>query len=250
MFTSRSALMLAPLLAFALTSAAWADLIAIGAARDNTLYQDPAGALSNGAGPNFFAGRNSAGLIRRGLIAFDIAAAVPAGSTIVGASLQLHVSQSNEPASTALHRLIADWGEGASVASGAGGGGGAAASGDATWIDRFHGAQPPLQWSAPGGDFVPLASATAAASATGFALWNSQQMVADIQGWLEQPATSFGWIVIGDESISSTSMRFDSRENSDPSLRPLLTIEYIPIPSPGVACIVLSGILLVRRRRQ
>ena len=58
--------------------------IVLAASMDNTLYQDSSGSLSNGAGDYFFVGRSNhppgttdnpsseRGLIRRGLVAFDI----------------------------------------------------------------------------------------------------------------------------------------------------------------------------------
>ncbi len=48
-------------------------------------------------------------------------------------------------------------------------------------------------------------------------------MVSDVQSWLDNPAGNFGWLVLGDESASPTSKRFDTRESTTP---PVLTIEY------------------------
>ena len=48
-------------------------------------------------------------------------------------------------------------------------------------------------------------------------------MVADVQSWLDNPATNFGWLVLGDESTSATAKRFDTRESTS---SPVLTIEY------------------------
>ena len=84
--------------------------------KDNTLYQDAGGTLSNGAGTGFFAGINGQGLIRRGLVRFDVAAGVPAGATILSASLQLNCSNAGGGATpTDLYRVLADWGEAGSV---------------------------------------------------------------------------------------------------------------------------------------
>ena len=33
--------------------------------------------------------------------------------------------------------------------------------------------------------------------------WSSAQMVADVQGWLDNPASNFGWLMLGDESTKS-----------------------------------------------
>ena len=49
-----------------------ANVVVLAASKDNTLYEDPNGALSNGQGMRFFAGKTANGLIRRGLIAFDL----------------------------------------------------------------------------------------------------------------------------------------------------------------------------------
>ena len=48
--------------------------VQIEASKDNTLYESAAGDLSNGAGSGFVAGLTNMGLIRRGLVAFDVAA--------------------------------------------------------------------------------------------------------------------------------------------------------------------------------
>ena len=52
-------------------------------------------------------------------------------------------------------------------------------------------------------------------------------MVADVQAWLDNPASNFGWLVLGDETAIATAKRFDTRESASP---PMLTIEFIPGP--------------------
>ena len=111
-----------------------ADVVVIPAAKDNTLYESAAGALSNGSGQNFFVGRTSitTNAIRRAVIAFDIAASVPAGAVIDSVALTLRLNQTPfMPANTPieLHRLLADWGEGASDPPFQEGGGAAATPG-------------------------------------------------------------------------------------------------------------------------
>jgi hypothetical protein len=51
-------------------------------------------------------------------------------------------------------------------------------------------------------------------------------MRADVQEWLSDPATNFGWLVRGDESGPRTVRRFDSRESDVQSHRPTLTVFY------------------------
>ena len=114
------------------------DVIDLSPIQDNTLYEDEAGSLSNGAGDHFFVGAIAGGELRRGVIAFDIAENIPAGSTIESVTLQLNMSRTSSGGQPIeLRRLLADWGEGSSNAPGQEGGGDAATSGDATWVYTF-----------------------------------------------------------------------------------------------------------------
>lgn len=100
----------------ALSQAAWADSITLVASRDNTLYQHAAGAFSNGAGEFLFAGVTRLSEIRRIVLRFDLSS-IPPRSTVDSARLVLEVDRSVTPAADfAIHRLVADWGEGASNA--------------------------------------------------------------------------------------------------------------------------------------
>lgn len=194
--------------------------------KDNTLYESDTGALSNGAGAYFFVGKTNTGAIRRGLLAFDIASRLPAGATVVSATLQMNMSKSVAGATAVgLHRALADWGEGTSNDTNRGGGvGTAATTGDATWLHTFHDM---ALWSTLGGDFVPTATVTTSVDGEGIYIWPSTpSLVAEIQQWLETPATNFGWVVVGDESTSRTAKRFDSRENATAASRPQLTVVY------------------------
>jgi hypothetical protein len=195
------------------------------ASKDNTLYEDAGGALSNGAGESFFAGSTGAGNIRRGVLAFDVAGHVVPGSTIISAALTLQMSRTTAGAEpVALHRLSAGWGEGASVAPGEGGGGGAAMPGDATWLHTFFDTG---FWTTPGGDFAPAASATITVDGLGAYTWEGLQ--ADVQSWLDDPGGNHGWILLGNEGESSTSKRFNSKEHGDAGTWPRLTIRYEPV---------------------
>jgi hypothetical protein len=208
--------------------AAKADTVTIVATRDNTLYEQVGGALSNGAGEHIFAGKTATtNLSRRALLRFDLAGAIPGGSTVTSASLRLNMSRTISNAqSVALHRVLADWGEGTSDALLEEGGGAAATVGDATWEHRFYNT---VMWTTAGGDFDPAPHATAAVVGLGPCTWGSTpQMVADVQAWLDDGQANFGWILIGEESVAGTAKRFDSRENPTPENRPQLTIEYTP----------------------
>lgn len=135
-FPYRSLLFLLPLLLAAPTSAQ--TIISLTPEKDNTLFEAADGSLSNGAGPSLFSGVTSSGNIRRALLKFDLSGMVPSGATITGASLTLNMSKTTAGAETlTLHRVLTDWGEGASVSSGGGGAGAPAQTGDATWLHTF-----------------------------------------------------------------------------------------------------------------
>jgi hypothetical protein len=116
--------------------------VVIPALKDNTLYEDVSGALSNGAGQHMFVGTTNSDLLRRAVIAFDVAANVPAGSTIQSVVLTLNMSQTFGIAiDVDLCPATQDWGEGTSVAQGEEDAGAPSSPGDATWIHTFFDTQ-------------------------------------------------------------------------------------------------------------
>jgi hypothetical protein len=218
----------------ALVVGAGADVVAIGADQDNTIFSED-GALSNGAGEYFFAGNTKDDFLRRGLIRFDVAGALPAGSVITDVSLALYMSRTRTQNQTvSLHAVNADWGEGTSDAGGEEGAGASATTNDATWTHRLY---PGTSWSTDGGDFAATASGSASVgNQNGDYTWSSAGMVADVQAWLDAPSSNFGWIVIGNETSTRVVKRFDSRTNGDASHRPELTVTFTPSAPTGACC--------------
>ena len=217
--------------------AATADTVTVPCDRDNTLYESATGALSNGAGSTMFAGRTNqpSNSRRRALVHFDLAAAVPPGSTITAVSLTLNASQVSAatPQTVVLHRVLADWGEGASNAGDPGGSGALAAAGDATWKHRFFNT---TLWAALGGDFVAGPSGQLAVGDVGPWTWTGAAgMLLDAQVWLDTPGANFGWLLTGDESSGATTKRFDTRESGDPAARPSLHLDYTPAGTPAAS---------------
>lgn len=203
-----------------------ADVVSLEPVLDNTLYQSATGALSNARGVHIFTGFSSVNQNRRAVIKFNVADAVPAGSTITAASLRLVNSAGLEDDhATTVHRVLASWGEGTSSGVGMGA---PSTTNDATWIHRFYST---VFWSTAGGDFVATASATTTVGPAGAYTWTSAGMVQDVQFWLNTPASNFGWLVKGGENQTDSAKRFGSRENTDPAQRPLLTITFTP-PTP------------------
>jgi len=204
------------------------DIVEVVAARDNTLYEDATGAFSNGAGAFMFSGVNASEAERRALVLFDLAPAIPPGSVVTSATLTLHCSRSVAASGEfAVHRVTADWGEGASNAGDPGGQGTASQSGDATWRHRFY---PDVPWSSAGGDYVATASASRDVGAFGPYAWTGAGLVNDVQAWIDAPATNFGWIILNATGSPRNARRWDTRENADPAVRPVLRVVFTPPP--------------------
>jgi hypothetical protein len=247
--TSFLALLLLLLLLLTRAPRAGAAVVELIPFKDNTLYQDSLGMLSNGAGDHLFIGTTNEGLLRRGLIAFDIAGNIPAGATINSASLRLTVTQVNTgPSSVLVHRMLSNWGEGTSHATGNEGRGILATPGDATWTFSFYDT---VEWINDGGDFETQESAASRLFGFGDVTCSSADLIADVQYWVDHPAKNFGWILRGDEGSLQTAYRFDSRSVSSEETRPLLTIEYTAVPEPagGIvgAAVVMLWIIKFRR---
>jgi hypothetical protein len=202
-----------------------AETAFVRADRDTTLIEDPDGARSNGAGPVFFVGKTNQaeGSLRRALVRFDVASALPQGANVESVMLHLTALRGNPGASPVrLSRVLADWGEGAS--SSTGGQGVLSEPGDATWIHTFYDTE---FWKHTGGHFVGSASAAFVVDEAGESLVTSgPRMLADVRLWAAAPSRNFGWILIGDESRPQSVQPFASRESSDPSAVPVLEIVY------------------------
>ena len=106
------------LLAGPLASAAQ---VTINPVKDNTIYRGPTRSTgeifednSCGAGAEVYAGVTNDGFNRRALLQFDIAGAVPAGSTINSVTLTTTINRSgdNQNATMTLRPITRLWGEG------------------------------------------------------------------------------------------------------------------------------------------
>jgi hypothetical protein len=202
-----------------------AETVFVRADRDTTLIEDPDGARSNGAGLVFFVGRTNqaTGSLRRGLVRFDVASALPQGAVVESVMLHLTALRGNPGASPVrLSRVLDDWGEGAS--SSTGGQGAPSEPGDATWIHTFYDTE---FWKHAGGHFVDGASAAFVVDGPGeYLVTTGEKMLADVRLWAAAPSRNFGWILIGDESRPQSVQSFASRQSSDPAAVPVLELVY------------------------
>lgn len=125
-----------------------------------------------------------------------------------------------------LHQVLAPWGEGTSDAERGEAGGAPSTPGDATWIHaRFN----TEFWTMPGGDFNPVASASSVVAAVSspqvIMIGTTPGLEADVQGWLDDPGSNNGWLLRQEDEAAAV-IRFDSRNNANPTLHPILTIDY------------------------
>lgn len=209
-----------------LGSPALADDLTLEPSRDATLYQDPGGEYSNGGGDFLFTGRtNSSAVIRRTVLAFDVAGQLPVGAEITAATLTLTVTRGGGTREQRIFRLLADWNEGASQADANEGGGANAQPGDATWISRAFGTS---LWTTPGGDFATTPSAVANAGAVNTdVVFSGAGILTDVRDFFANPGANFGWLIRGTVENSRSSKRFGSR-NGTAADRPQLALTFNP----------------------
>jgi len=252
-----------------LVSSAQPATVTIGAAKDNSIYQN-ATSNSAGGGAGIFVGGAGNGSPRRGLVAFDIAGNIPAGSVITAAQLTMYLGNApnNNAATIGVFKLTKDWGEGTAGSStlgvSGGGSGFAASPGDATWNEAKMGS---VAWANPGanGDFVAVSSVNTSVAGpieTPFTWSSTAALVSDVQSWLDSPATNFGWALINSSETTPSSVKaFYSRQatqnssnvaNSlDPTWRPSLLVTYtVPEPATATCAMVCACLLLAVRGRK
>jgi hypothetical protein len=175
--------------------------------------------------------------LRRALVRFNVAGAVPSGSTVLSASVQMRVVYDPlvpiGPQTVNLQRLTRQWTEGtSSSALFSIGLGVLATGGDATWASATSSGST-VNWTFLGGDFSGTVSSSAVVDLSGPYTWPSNAtMVSNVQTWLNTPTSNFGWIVRGNEAAAQRSAKvFGSREDADPLFRPRLTVSFRrPLP--------------------
>lgn len=232
-----------------------AQMTVLTASHDATLYESASGALAGGSGQYLFTGRNNQapnGLIRRGLIRFDLSGAIPDGAEITAVRVILNLSQFNGgPADVALHRSLAPWTTGASDPSGNEGSGAPALAGDVTWLHASYQPGGGALWSAPGGDFSAVASATVLTTGLGLYTWTSDALLQDVRHFASSPSTNFGWFLVGPETQMGVTRRFDSSESAGVGgIVPRLEIEWTVVPGPSALSLLGIAVGTAGRRRR
>jgi len=193
--------------------------------QDAAIYAEN-GNNANGKGNFIFIGRNAGNNARRSLIQFDIAGAIPAGSTITSVSLGVTVSNGQGGNRNALLLPMTQaWSEGPTITN-PGGAGAAATTGDSTWT--HHNFNTSL-WATAGGDFdnsVLTDIASINTGPAGVGVWpSSPRLVSTVQGWLDTPSSNHGWLIQGDETAATTAKQIHSGDNA--TGKPQLSITFL-----------------------
>lgn len=202
------------------------------ASKDNTIFSEDvvlARSYSDGIG-YLYAGRTGSNFgpyNRRALVAFNLAGVVPSPALIQSAQLKLLLTKPGPASggtSFALHRLTETWGEGTSLNT-IGGYGAPATTNDATWTRRFHNT---VSWTTAGGNFTATASATVTLPSLSPLTWSSAALTADVQAWVNTPASNAGWMIRGDETTDTAACQFSSLQTG--GTPPALDITYASAP--------------------
>jgi len=160
-------------------------------------------------------GSNGGGLKRRLLISFDLSNPTLEGCSNVVAKVELQLEASRVKAVDRVglraHRMSKGWTSGTGSNEDADPGVSTAEAGESTWEYRVY---PAEKWESIGGDFNPIPSATSTASCPSRfgckRTLSSVAMAADVQTWLNDAKSNFGWILVGDEEELQTAQQFGS----------------------------------------
>jgi hypothetical protein len=150
-----------------------------------------------------------------GLLRFDVSA-LPPGQAILDATISLIPVSGNPSDAIDLYRVLEPWTEGTQTGN----------NGVASWTDRMLG----VAWTtagcnAPGSrDSTSLATFHPPGTPTGVAATVALDAagVAVVQGWIANPASNAGFAIV--TTGSGTPWLFPSREASQPTQRPVLTL--------------------------
>ena len=126
--------------------------------------------------------------------------------------------------------MLAAWTEGPAN-PGFGGVPAPAQPGDVTWTLRTY---PSIAWASAGVEFAPASASQGIGGAGPRSFASTPGLVADVQAWLDSPATNHGWVLRGDEATGQSVRRTYSREAALPGQRPVLEVTYDP-PGAGSA---------------
>ncbi|MHB1390160.1 MAG: DNRLRE domain-containing protein [Thermoleophilia bacterium] len=177
--------------------------------------------LNYGAATDLGAG-NSGGTDnnRRALLSFDLSA-IPAGSQVNSATMALyqHAQSDTSTPQLGVYPVSRTWVPGT--------GNGTATGDGATW-SSYNGV---LNWTTAGGDFGAVAGTATAPNSS--AAWVNFSILSLAQGWVNGTTANYGVLVKKTNEgvgVNDSKTFYSADESANPTLRPTLTVEYIPAP--------------------
>jgi hypothetical protein len=213
------------------------------AIKDAAIFNNQSGNAVNG---NYGAGGSEllqvgfaspTGIYARSLIQFDLSS-IPSNAVIESASLQFTTASSGTfTPEIRIQRLLQNWTEGTTsfctynascntqgVAITNGGS-------DVTWNERSYSSANTNLWTTAGGTFSSETSALSIDVGNTVLQYASSGLKTDVQGWVNNGSTNFGWILRTDFITNTSAMRrFRSREGAiaagDASTAPKLVVVY------------------------
>jgi len=220
------------LLGFFIAARLSADTVIFYPVADTTLFEtDPNNNF--GADSTLVAGTTAGSrglaLRSRALIKFDPGSSIPTNAVISSASLTVKVDANPTPRADSVfdvRRVLRSWNEGKK----SGQRGAAATSGETTWRARFFGTT--NLWAVPGGatnvDFSATIGASTMVRGVGvYTFASTSNLVADVQSWLQDTNSNFGWIMMTEsEGTPRTARRFYARERKNTNDIPRLVVEF------------------------
>lgn len=220
--------------------------VSITTGADTSLYQDnPDGNLG---ATTLLSGMNQKNSRSRALFSFDLSS-IPSDAIVTEANVTLAVTKKPDidqhggpiPSDFGLYRMLVSWGEG----SGSAVTGSPAKFGNATWSKRSY---PLVEWDFPGGsagvDYVDSSSSSTLVDDLGiYVFQNTQALVDDVNAWLSDPGTNFGFMMISsNEFTPGTARRFASKEQASAEFpAPTLSITYT-VPEPSSALLAAAAL--------
>jgi hypothetical protein len=207
------------------------DSVTLAPSADTSLFEnEPDNNL--GASVSLVSGANSSGFRSRELMQFSFTNRIPSNAIIQSVTLTVNVvTVPGGGGGTAsvfdMHCLLVNWTEGI----GTGNMGSPANPGETTWNYRFY---PDTGWTIPGGqisnDFSAVVSASLLWDTVGtYTYASTSNLVADVQEWVANPGTNFGWMFISEsENVMQTARRIGAREDTNNA--PSLVVQYT-VPS-------------------
>jgi hypothetical protein len=173
-------------------------------------------------------GSNTGNATRRALLRFDTSG-IPPEAEVESVELGVTVTMTppTPPASTfELRRMLAAWSET-----------------ESSWNNRLTGVPWEMAGALGAADASGLASSTVEISSVGsYVIPSTEQIVADVQGWVEDPESNHGWMLRSQaENVLRTARHFGAREHNNSP--PRLTVNYtVPVTPPTPPTLTTVGV--------